>query len=137
MSREWVGALRVGDVIHARYNGYDEPLVVVREAIRTRQRWAILVKRQHLKVAMPMNECDDDYVMYQWSSKVGQTHNKFRDWLVSREGELLSLPLHSPTHPSRPSSHEQTTPVSFDWETSAQYALGLQRVLQSVSHAVR
>lgn len=137
MSREWLSALRVGDVILSRYEDHDDPLEVVRVIIPTRARWGVLMKRKHLKVPMPMMECDDEYVLFQWSSKIGQIQHKFREWKILREGELLNLPLHSPTHPIPPSSHEQTTPTSYAWETYERCVGGLHRVLQNASHASR
>jgi hypothetical protein len=112
MSRDWLEALRVGDVILSRFAGYDDPLEVVRGILHTRQRWGVLVKRKHLKVAMPMMECDDEYVMYQWSSQVGQTHNKFKEWKVMRNGELLDFIFTSPS---------QVIHTPYNWEKDIRY----------------
>ena len=112
MSREWLETLRVGDVILSRFAGYDDPLEVVRGILHTRQRWGVLVKRKHLKVAMPMMECDDEYVVYQWSSQVGQTHNKFKEWKVMRNGELLDFVFTSPS---------QAIHTPYNWEKDIRY----------------
>lgn len=82
MSSDWLKSLPLGAIILAPYQGYIEELKVIRAHNPKRQLLSVLIKRPHLKQCLPMTAFGDNFVQYQFCSRVGNTHHDFRKWEV-------------------------------------------------------